>query len=87
MNGKHLKRITDGQGDNPLWHAVRKSRITASVFYQVYTKVQSIKKKLTLNYERLVNSLLNPTSLDRVSKMESEAKAAMEKLCHGRILM
>ena len=36
---------TAGQNDNPLWQKMCHGRITASNFYRVYTKVQSMKKE------------------------------------------
>ncbi|XP_070550367.1 uncharacterized protein [Ptychodera flava] len=37
---------TVGQADNTTWVKQRKGRITASVFYSVYTKLNTVKKKL-----------------------------------------
>ena len=54
MNGKHLERITVGQGDNPLWHAVRKGWIMASVFYQVHTKVEKVDPELWMISKQLI---------------------------------
>ena len=46
---------TAGRNDNPLWQKMCHGRITASNFYRVYTKVQSMKKEF-------LTSLINPTS-------------------------
>ena len=37
-----IERNTRGQADNPLWFELRKGRITASKFHDVYTKVNSV---------------------------------------------
>ena len=39
-----IEQATIGQAENPLWHAPRKGRITASNFHKVKTKVESLKK-------------------------------------------
>ena len=37
-----IERNARGQADNPLWFELRKGRITASKFHDVYTKVNSV---------------------------------------------
>ena len=39
-----IEQATVGQADNALWHAHRKGRITASNFYRLKTKVESLRK-------------------------------------------
>ena len=39
-----IEQATVGQAENPLWHGIRKGRITASNFYKVKTKVESLRK-------------------------------------------
>ena len=38
-----IEKITVGQADNEVWHQQREGRITASNFYRVFTKVESMK--------------------------------------------
>ena len=42
-----IEQALVGQAANPLWHALRKGRITASNFYKVKTKVESLRKART----------------------------------------
>ena len=55
-----IEQATLGQAENPLWHALRKGRITASNFYKVKTKVGSLRKAgtNTVNAKKLVASLI-----------------------------
>ena len=38
-----MEKINVGQADNEAWHQQREGRITASNFYRVFTKVESMK--------------------------------------------
>ena len=38
-----IEQETIGQSENEAWHTYRKGRITASMFYRVYTKVETIR--------------------------------------------
>ena len=51
-----IEQATVGQAENPLWHEIRKGRITASNFYKVKTKVESLRKAgiNTVNAKKLV---------------------------------
>ena len=80
-----IEQKTVGQADNPLWFQHRKGRITASNFYRVKTKVDSLKdeNKTDASAEKLVASLTGSTvpskdipALKYGRKMESTAKAA-----------
>jgi len=51
-----LQCDTVGQSSNSLWHRVREGRLTASVFYKVHTRMETIKKKPTENCEKYVVS-------------------------------
>ena len=79
-----IEQATVGQADNTLWHAHRKGRITASNFYKVKTKVESLRKdeKNTVSAEKLVASLIGecapPRDLPALKygrEMEPVAKA------------
>ena len=52
-----IEQATVGQAENPLWHGIRKGRITAS---KVKTKVESLRKAgiNTVNAKKLVASLI-----------------------------
>ena len=39
-----IQNTTTGQSENEIWFKLRKGRITASKFYQVYTRVNTIQK-------------------------------------------
>lgn len=55
-----IEQATVGQAENPLWHALHKGRITASNFYKVKTKVESLRKAGTnaVSAKKLVASLI-----------------------------
>ena len=40
-----IEQATIGQSNNDAWHSYRKGRITASNFYDVFTRVETLKKK------------------------------------------
>ena len=62
-----IEKITVGQADNEAWHQQREGRITASNFYRVFTKVESMKASKENSADKLVDSLLGkakpPTNL------------------------
>ena len=79
-----IEQATVGQAENPLWHALRKGRITASNFYKVKTKVESLRKAETnaVSAKKLVASLIGehtpPKDLPALKygrEMEAIAKA------------
>ena len=53
-----IENITVGQADNEAWHQQREGRITASSFYRVFTKVESMKPSKENSADKLVDSLL-----------------------------
>lgn len=83
-NIERIEQATMGQAENPMWHEQRKGRITASNFYRVKTKVDSLKKgeRNDLSAENLVSSLKgksappNIPALKYGREMEPTAKAA-----------
>ena len=79
-----IEQATVGQAENPLWHAIRKGRITASNFYKVKTKVETLRKSETnaVSAKKLVASLIGehtpPKDLPALKygrEMEAIAKA------------
>ena len=53
-----IAKIAVGQADNEAWHQQREGRITASNFYRVFTKVESMKVNEENSADKLVDSLL-----------------------------
>lgn len=85
---REIERLTAGQSSNPMWMQVRRGRLTASIFYRVHTKVESLKKKPSTDCCKLIASLLNPPSLVHIphiaagSALESAAVNAFQaELC------
>ena len=79
-----IEQAMVGQAENPLWHALRKGRITASNFYKVKTKVESLRKAETnaVSVKKLVARLIGehtpPKDLRALKygiEMEAIAKA------------
>ncbi|XP_078586122.1 uncharacterized protein LOC144868000 [Branchiostoma floridae x Branchiostoma japonicum] len=80
-----LERATRDQANSPLWSMARRGRLTASNFYRVYTKVQSIKKDPeNPKVESLLATIMgytrttpNLAALKYGREMEDEAKKAL----------
>ena len=53
-----IEKITVGQADNEAWYQQREGKITASNFYRVLTKVESMKVSGENGVNKLVDSLL-----------------------------
>lgn len=74
---------TRGQSQNPHWFRLRKGRITASNFYRIHTRVNTLKKYPNKSCDKLVKYLLDPPSLghlpqiQRGSALEAEAGNAL----------
>lgn len=63
-----VQRATADQSLTPLWQHLRHGRITASSFYRVLTKMESLLSgKKSANVLKLVDSLLNPRDLSKCS--------------------
>ena len=76
-----LEKSTRGQSNSPIWAQSRIGRITASNFYAVHTKVQSMQSKPDTSVESLLSTLMgyarNPETLPALKygrEMELEAK-------------
>ena len=75
-----LEKLTRGQSNNVKWIESRKGRITASNFYRVFTKVNSLKTKQNIDSTSLVDSLMGKTkppqttAMKHGKAMESHAK-------------
>ena len=63
---EHIEQITVGQAENEIWHIQRKARITASNYYQVSTKVETLLKseRENVNTDSLRDSLLEKKGLN-----------------------
>lgn len=71
--------ITKSQSDSNIWHELRKGRITASKFHNVYTKINSIVKDPSKDAFLLTQSLIQRKKLETVAtkhgiSMEIHAK-------------
>ena len=89
----NIEAATVGQSENEAWHRHRKGRLTASNFYRVYTKVQTIKSTEAYAHsaEKLVDSLLgcnkppeNLPALKYGRNMEGTAKEKYLKYFHEK---
>ena len=71
-----LEQKTIGQSDNPSWFRMRKGRITASKFYNVHTRMETVKRNSSslTDCSRLVHNLLNPTALDHLPHVQRGRK-------------
>ena len=58
MERAFLEESTRTQSDSQIWFDARKGRITASDFYTVHTKVQSLKNKEGVSVYNLVEKLV-----------------------------
>lgn len=78
-----IEKLTQDQGDNPLWMQMRRGRITASNFYRVYTKIETMKIKASATCDSLLETLLNPKPLDHLAQIQQGRrleKPALKKL-------
>ena len=58
---QQLQILTTGQNENEYWHKLRKGRITASIFYSVFTKVNSVYKNPDTDCSALLKNLMGYT--------------------------
>jgi hypothetical protein len=56
-----INSATQGQSDNSSWHHLRQTRITASNFHRVFTRINSLQKDDTTNMDSIVHFFLHPT--------------------------
>lgn len=75
---EHIEQKTRGQHKNDNWHRLHKGRITASKFYQVFTKVQTIKKK------NRNNEVVDCTSILKSLLGHTCVNPNLKPLKHGR---
>lgn len=63
----NIEHETVGQSNNYMWVLQRKGRITTSIFYSVFTKVNSIKKDLrnACQVEPLIKKIMGYESHNR----------------------
>ncbi|XP_078661878.1 uncharacterized protein LOC144905933 [Branchiostoma floridae x Branchiostoma belcheri] len=79
-----LEKATRGQSSSPIWTMARRGRLTASNFYSIYTKVQSIKKRPGTSADALLGKLMGYsrtsetlTAIKYGREMEADAKQAL----------
>lgn len=86
---ENIEKMTRGQSNNGIWIKARMGRITASNFYRVFTKMETVKrnlqKKQSTDCANLVKSLISPASISHLQQIqngienESNAIDAAEK--------
>ena len=79
-----LERETVGQANNKLWLEARKGRITASNFYRIFTKIETVKRKVDTDCEKLTMSFLKPTDISHLPQIAHGVKfeaSAIKKAC------
>lgn len=64
-----LELGTRGQGDNPKWLKARYGRVTASNFYRVFTKINTLRKKPNVDMTKLVDSFIRPTDIGHLPQI------------------
>lgn len=84
---EHLEQTTRSQGESELWHEAREGRLTASNFYRIHTRMNTLRQKPHIDMSKLIESILNPPELGFIShiahgkQLEAEAvKAALNIL-------
>jgi len=70
MELSKIEKETRGQSKNPKWHEAREGRITASNFYRVHTKIQSLEKKAKDETRALLKSLIDPPALGHLPQIQ-----------------
>jgi hypothetical protein len=73
-----IEQATVGQNSNPLWKRLRKGRLTASNFYRVHTKVESVKCNPSTDCSKLVCSLLDPPEISHLPQIQRGHAAERE---------
>lgn len=62
MKSTSLRKKTVGQSSNSLWHDLRKGRITASNFYAVHTRMNSLKKNPEVDTSSIVSVIMGEST-------------------------
>ncbi len=57
-----IEEKTVGQSSNSLWHDLRKGRITASNFYAVHTRMNSLKKNPEVDMSSIVSVIMGEST-------------------------
>ena len=58
---------TKKQANSTLWHELRKGRITASKYHNVYTKINSVNKNSSVSTNALVKELIERKTFETVA--------------------
>ncbi|XP_067933338.1 uncharacterized protein [Watersipora subatra] len=69
-----IKVFTRGQSENENWRRLRRGRVTASNFYKIHTRMESLKRSPSTNCSKLVESIINPPKLLHLSQILKGAK-------------
>ena len=76
---------TKEQANSKLWHELRKGRITASKYHNVYTKINSVNKNPPVSTNALVKELIERKTFETVATkhgiaMETHAKEILKNI-------
>ena len=82
---KFLYNNTKKQANSTLWHELRKGRITASKYHNVYTKINSVNKNSSASTNALVKELIERKTFETVATkhgiaMEIHAKEKLKNI-------
>ena len=78
-----IEESTREQSDSAMWKTVRFGRLTASNFYRVYTRIETLKSAPTADMSKLVHSFLNPPDiahLPQIARGKALESQAVETL-------
>ena len=82
-----IEKETRGQSDNATWYEARKGRVTASNFYRVHTKIQSMKKNPKTDIRALLKSLIDPPVLGHLDQISHGSKNEKTAVSHLVVLL
>lgn len=66
---QELEVKTRGQCGNPKWHEARQGRLTASNFYAIHTRIETLKSNPQTDMSKLVDRILNPGDLGHLPQI------------------
>ncbi|XP_067939760.1 uncharacterized protein [Watersipora subatra] len=69
-----IEVFTRGQSENENWRRLKRGRVTASNFYKIHTKMESLKCGPSTDCSKLVESIINPSKWLHLSQILEGAK-------------
>lgn len=96
---QQLEISTKGQSENSRWNRARQGRLTASNFYAIHTRIESLKGNPQTDISLLVNRILHPSELGHLPQIKhgkAFEKAAINmllapgmniKMCYMKIVV